>query len=85
MVLKDPRFKSCERIYTIDLFIFFQNQLSTYVCLSVTNCSLDENILDAFRIAQTWHESLILRMFAVVKCRGHTNFDLSKVIKNIPN
>ena len=48
MVLKDPRFKSCERIYNIDFFSFSQNQIFRYACLSVTNCKLLENIFDTF-------------------------------------
>ena len=78
IVLKNTRLKSCERIYAIDV-LFHQNQLFRYVCLSVPNCSLVENILDTFSIAQTWCDHSILRMFTVIKCRGHTNFDLSKI------
>ena len=61
-------------------FSFSQNQLFRYVCLSVSNCSLVENILDNFWIAQTWCDHAILRMFTVIKCRGYINFDLSKII-----
>ena len=60
----------------------FQRTHSTkrqQMILSVPNCSLVENILDTFRIAPIWHDLSILRMFTVVKCRGHTNFDLSKI------
>ena len=79
MVLKD-RFKSYERIYTIDIFLFSQNQVFRYVCLIVSNCSLVENILDTVCIVQIWYDLSISRMFTVtvVKCRGHTNFNLSK-------
>ena len=38
-----------------------------------------KNILDTFCIAQIWYDLSILGMFTVVKCRGHTNFDLSKI------
>ena len=79
MVLKDPRFKSSERIYTI-------NQIFRYACLSVPNCKLLGNILDTSCIAQIWCDLSILRMFTVVKCRGHTNFDLCKInMKDIFN
>ena len=30
-------------------------------------------------MAQIWYDLSILRMFTVVKCRGHANFDLSKI------
>ena len=53
---------------------------SIYVCLSVPNCSLAENILDTSCIAQIWYGLPILKMFIiVVKCGGHINFDLSKI------
>ena len=76
--LERSRFKSCERIYTIELFSS-QNQIFRYVYLSVPDCSLVENILDTFCIAQIWYDLSILRMFTVVKCRVHTNFDQSKI------
>ena len=60
-------------------FSFIQNQFFRYVCLSVSICSLVENILDTFCIAQTWCDHSILRMFIVIKCRGHTNFNPSKI------
>ena len=47
MVLKDPRFNNCKRIYTTD-FSLFQNQIFRYACLNVLNCKLLENILDTF-------------------------------------
>ena len=78
MVLKDPQFKSCERICTID-FSLSQNQIFRYAYSSVPNCKLLENILDTFWAAQIWYDLSILRMLTVVKCRGHTNFDLSKI------
>ena len=78
IVLKNTRLKTYERICAID-FLFYQNQLFRYVYLSVPNCSLVENIQDTFCIAQTWYDHSILRMFTVIKCRGHTNFDLSKI------
>ena len=54
MVLKNPRFKCCDRIYTIPVdFSFSQNQIFRYVCLTERNCSLVENILDTFCVAQT--------------------------------
>ena len=77
MVLKNPRFKSCQRMYTIDFSFSSQNQI--FECLSVPNCSLVENILDTFCIAQTLCDHSILRMFTVIKCTGHTNFVLSKI------
>ena len=48
MVLKNPGFKSCETIYTIDFSSFSQNQIFRYACLSVPHCSLVENIFDTF-------------------------------------
>ena len=42
------------------------------------NCSLVENVLDTSCVAQIWYDLSILRMFTVVKCRGHTNFELRK-------
>ena len=54
MVLKDPHFKSCERIYTINFLSFSQNQIFRYFCRSVLNCSLIENVLDTFCVAQIW-------------------------------
>ena len=80
MVLKNPCFKSCQRIYTIDfLFLISQNQIFRYVSLTIPNCRLVENILDTFCIEQIWYDLSILRMFTVVKCRGHTSFDPSKI------
>ena len=79
MVLKNTRLKSCERIYTIDFSLFPQNQLFRYVCLRnvcLFECSLVENILHTFCIAQTWCNHSVLRMFTVIKCRGHTKFFL---------
>ena len=63
MVLKDPRFKSCERIHTIGFSLFLKIK-SLYVCLSVPNCSLFEYIFE---------------IFTLVKCRAYTNFDLSRI------
>ena len=60
-------------------FSFSQNQIFRYVCLTVQNCRLVEIILDTFCIAQIWYDLSILRMFAVAKCRDHTNFVLSKM------
>ena len=77
MVLKDPR-KLRENLHH-RFFLFSQNQIFRYACLSVPNYKLLENILDTFRIAQIWHGHSILRMFTVVKCRGHISFDLSKI------
>ena len=82
MVLKNPRFKSCKRIYTIDFFSFSQNQIFKYVCLSVLNCSLVENIPDAFCIAQTWCDHSMLRISTVIKCSGHTNFDPNNISRD---
>ena len=78
MVLKNTRLKSSERIYIID-FSFSQNQFFRYVCLSVPNFSLVENILDTFCIAQTLCDHSILRMITVIKCRGYANFELTKI------
>ena len=78
MVLKDSRFKSCERIYTIHFFPFSQNQIFRHACLTVPNCKLLENILDTFCIAQIWYDLSILRMFTFLKCKGHTNFEVSE-------
>ena len=75
MVLEHRHLKSCERIYTIDLSLFLKiNSLDMF--FFVPNCSLVENILDTFCIAQTWCDHSILRMFTVIKCRGHTDLDL---------
>ena len=79
MVLTNPRFKNCQKIYATDFFSFSENQIFRNVCLSVPNCSVVENIFDSFCIAQIWYDLSTLRMFTVVKCRGHTNFDLSKI------
>ena len=72
MVLKDPRFKTCERIYIIGFSLFLKikyldmflevYQLLTYLILS-----------------QSWYDLSSLRMFTVVNCIGHINFDLSKI------
>ena len=51
MVIKDPRFKSCQGIYATD-FSFFGNQISGYISLSVINCNLVENILHIFGLGQ---------------------------------
>ena len=68
MVLKNSHFKCCERIYMIDFSSFSQNQIFRYVCWSVPNCSLVENILDAFCIAQTWCDhSVVTKSLALVK------------------
>ena len=40
--------------------------------------NLHHRILDTFCIAQIWYNFTILGMFAVAKCRGHTDFVLSK-------
>ena len=49
MGLKDPRFKSCERIYRIDFSLFLKTKsLDMLKCLSGPNCKLPENILDTF-------------------------------------
>ena len=77
MVLKDPRFMSCERIYTIDFSLFLKIK-SLDMLVSVYQKLLG-NILDAFCMAQIWYDLSVLRMFTVVECRGHTNFDLSKI------
>ena len=79
MVLINTRLRRCEGIYTIDFSRFPQNLLVRYVCLSVPNCSLVENIPDTFCIAQTWCDHSVLRMFTVIKCSGYFNFDLSKI------
>ena len=60
-------------------FSFYQNQLFRYVCLSVPNCSLVEDILDTLCIAQILCDHSILRVFTVMKWWGHTNFNLSKI------
>ena len=81
MVVTSPCLKSYQRIYSIDFLQFssFQNQIFGCVCLSVPNCRLVENSLDTFCIAQIWDDLSILGMFTVAKCRGHTNFTLSKM------
>ena len=79
MVLKNTRLKSCERMYTIDFSLFLKINSLDIVCLSVPNCSSVENILDTFCKAQTWCDHSILRMFTVIKCRGHATFNLSKI------
>ena len=73
MFLKDPRFKSFERIFTID---FSQNQICRYACLSVPNCKVLENILAQHKNGMTCQ---FLRMLTVVKCRDHTKFVISKI------
>ena len=52
MISKDPRFKSCERIYTINYFSFSGNQISRYITLSVLDCKLVENIFRIFAEAK---------------------------------
>ena len=47
------------------------NSLGVLV-LSVQNRKLVEHILYTFRMAQSWHDLLILEMFSVTKVRGHT-------------
>ena len=64
---------------TQQIFLFSQNLLFRYVYLSVPNRSLAENILDTFCVAQTWCDHSILKMFTVIKCRRHTNSDISKI------
>ena len=76
MVLKDPRFKRESASW---IFLLFSLDIFRYACLSVPNCKLLENILGTFCIAQIWYDLSILRMFTVVKCRGYTNFYLSKI------
>ena len=67
-----PRFKSCERIYIIDLSLFLKiKSLDMFVCLSVSNCSLVENVLDTFCISPVWYDLSVVR--------AHTNFALSKI------
>ena len=80
-VLKNTPLKSCERLYIKAFLSFSKSNLNA--CLSVPNCKLFENILDTFCIAQIWYDISILMMFTVVKCRGHTNFDLSKIYEGI--
>ena len=79
ILMKDTCFNNCERIYTID-FSLFLNIKSLNVFVQVyQNCSLVENIPDTFCIANIWYNLLILRRFIVVKCKGHTNFELSTI------
>ena len=85
MVLKDSLFKNHERIYTIDFSLFLKIKSLDMFVLTVSNCSLVQNVLDTFCIAQIWHDLSILRMFTVVKCRGHTDFDLRKYMKDTFN
>ena len=76
--LHQSTFKSYGRIHSIDFPFFFQNQIFRYIFI-IPNCRLVENILDTFCITQIWHGLSISGMFTVAKCRGHTNFVLSKV------
>ena len=66
-------------MYIIDFSLSSQNQIFRDVCLSIPNCSLAENILDTFCMVQIWYDLSILRKFTVVKFRGHTYLDLSKI------
>ena len=64
MVLKNSRFKSCERIYTTDFSLFHKIKSSDMFVLSVPNCSLVENILDTLRSYQLLPKQNILRIFS---------------------
>ena len=84
MILKDPRFKSCERIDTTDFSLSLESkslggkQISRYITLSVLTCKLLENILHIFCVGQSCRDLRILRPRTSLKLRSHTKFVLCK-------
>ena len=77
MVLKDLRFKSGERIYTIDFSLSLEIK-SLDILPKITKLYNIENIIHIFCLGQSWYDLCILRQWTSLKLRDHTKFVLRK-------
>ena len=75
----------CTYLLMASPYVLMITPSSENITLSVLNCKLVENILQIFRLGQSWCDVCILRQWESLNLRGHTKFVLWKSIKAIFN